>query len=138
MASNMPPGYLDWALKLSQANPNFNEAVFNPKGRDYNYGLAYQQDPSGKVAGNGHIGDVGKMPNHPTFSNESAYAPGNNTYGNWVEPLAGDTWRYNNPSRGLFYAPEQQAYQKPTDGMAAMAQIWQSLNNPKTSLNRFK
>jgi hypothetical protein len=106
---------LDWALKISEANPNFNSAVFPNTplpgdANDYNYNIGYLSDPSGELASNGHLSDIGKLPNHPTFSNESVYAIGNPNAGRWLEPLHGDEWRYSNPSRGLFMAPEQEAY----------------------------
>lgn len=138
------PSYLDWALKVSGLNPNFNSAVFpttdihmnglGPKIKnDYNYKLGYLQDPNGKINlsedGRYHLSDAGKLPNHPTFSNESAYGIGNNTAGRWVEPMSeSDQWRYHNPSRGMLYAPEDVAYQEPTTGMAALSRIWQALN----------
>lgn len=107
--------YLDWALKISAQNPNFNAAVFpnvsRSMGGDYNYQLGYLADPAGQLASNGHLDDVGKLPNHPTFSNESVYGIGNPNAGRWVAPLTdGGEWRYHNPSRGLFYAPEADAY----------------------------
>jgi hypothetical protein len=107
--------YLDWGLKISDANPNFNAAVFPnaslPRdAHDYNYNIGYLADPSGELASNGHLSDIGKLPNHPTFSNESVYGIGNPNVGRWVEPMSGDDWRYHNPSRGLFMAPEAEAY----------------------------
>lgn len=112
--------YQDWALRISQANPNFNQAVFPntplpSDASDYNYKMGYLNDPSGQLAANGHLSDIGKLPNHPTFSNESVYAAGNPTAGRWVSPLSeqGD-WRYHNPARGLFYAPEKEAYNPAT------------------------
>jgi hypothetical protein len=109
--------YLDWALKISQSNPNFNSAVFpnaplpsDPN--DYNYNLGYLYDSTGELASNGHLNDIGKLPNHPTISNESAYAIGNPNVGRWQEPLYGDNWRYHNPSRDLFMAPEEEAYKR--------------------------
>ncbi len=118
------PGYRNWAYQLSALNPNFSSALFQRPGDDYNYNLAYlsgikpELNPDDQQI---HLSDIGKMPNHPTFSNESAYAkipqlgsylPNSNTPqpGNWVG--LGDEWRYHNPSRGLFWAPEQQAYNR--------------------------
>lgn len=126
--------YNDWALRISQANPNFNQAVFPntqlpSDSHDYNYQMGYLNDPSGKLASNGHLGDIGKLPNHPTFSNESVYAVGNPNAGRWVPSIGAElnhftptnsylsakaqednAWRYHNPARGLFRAPEQDAY----------------------------
>lgn len=109
--------YLDWALNISKANPNFNSAVF-PKASihqpDYNYNIGWMADPSGELASNGHLSDIGKMPSHPTFSNESVYAIGRNDAGRWVEPLTENgQWRYHNPARGLYMAPEEDAYRQP-------------------------
>lgn len=132
MKKKQPKSYLDWSLGLEAQNPHMAEAVFpNAPIRkpDYNYGLAFLNDPKGQLAANGHLSDIGKMPNHPTFSNESAYGIGNNKAGQWIEPLnpSGD-WQYHNPSKGMLYAPEDAAYQQPTSGMAALSRIWNALN----------
>jgi hypothetical protein len=125
--------YQDWALKISGVNPNFNSAVFpeislpnDPN--DYNYNLGYLNDPNGDLAANGHLSDIGKLPNHPTFSNESAYAVGRNDAGRWVEPLSGDNWRYHNASHGLLYAPESSAYSPATQGSMAIQKIYNPVN----------
>lgn len=134
--------YLDWALKVSDANPNFNQAVFPNIGlpsdpNDYNYGLGYLNDPSGQLAANGHLSDIGKLPNHPTFSNESVYGIGNPNVGRWQEPIHGDNWRYSNPSRGLFMAPEAEAYKPQNPGMLQALSQAQQYRNPRIiELNR--
>lgn len=120
--------YRDWALDAAAKNPAFNEAVFSQKGNDYNYLMAYL---AGENPGlNGHLSDIGKMSNHPTFSKESVYAIGDNKQaGQWVAPLGIDAgvrdasqfqhrasdknnWLFNNPGAGLLMAPESQAYNK--------------------------
>lgn len=110
---------LGWALKIAKANPNFNAAVL-PGGlqpSDYNYNMSYQQDPYGtaNLAADGsyHLSDIGKLPNHPTFSNESVYAIGGPPSGQWKEMPLGE-YTFHNPARGLFYAPEQDAYNHST------------------------
>lgn len=130
--------YLDWALALQAQNPHMAEAVF-PNTQlhqpDYDYRMAYNADQSGKLAANGHLSDIGKLPNHPTFSNESAYAFNNPTAGQWRKPLSDNgEWLYNNPSRGLLYAHEESAYQPPTEGMMAVSKIWNALNQRKPGL----
>lgn len=126
----MQPNYLDWALRLAEYQtpegyrphewavfPNaymqmgapYQSPVanaYNGFSADYSYPMAYNYDPSMGTAANGHVGDIGKLPNHPTFSNESAYSWGRNDAGRWVEPLSGNDWQYHNPARGMFYAPE--------------------------------
>jgi len=113
--------YLDWGLKVSAQNPNFNSVVlplpFDAK--DYNYNFGWMADPDGKLAANGHLSDIGKLPNHPTFSNESVYAFGNPNAGRWIEPLnPAAPWRYHNPGRGLYMAPEHEAYPQTSNLLA--------------------
>lgn len=137
--------YLDWALAAAAKNPNFNEAVFSPKGRDYNYNLAYQNgdDP----AANGHLSDIGKLLNHPTVSNESVSAIGNmSKAGKWVPSLGAlvqpdsflsaqrqeqAPWLYNNPSRGLWMAPEDAAYQPVSPNQQQVARLFNAFNGGK-------
>jgi len=123
--------YLDWALKVTEKNPNLNGAVFPDTPiahNDYNYRMAYLQDPNGEASANGHLSDIGKKPNHPTFSNESVYAIGRNDAGNWIEPLHGEDWRYNNLSRGMLFAKEDEAYGQPSQGRKISAQLYTALN----------
>ena len=54
---------------------------------DYDYGLA------GAQGEDGHYTDLGKLPWHPTFSNESAYASEANPGGVWGKAVDGqDTY----------------------------------------------
>ena len=53
-------------------------------GPDYDYGKA------GTVDGRGHVGDTGKLPNHPTFSQESAYSNGLAQGGRWIADAEGN------------------------------------------------
>ena len=65
-------------------------------GPDYNYGL------DGNVSANGHRGDVGKLPNHPTFSVESAYSTQQNPGGKWITDFQGTRFR---PSLEMWMRP---------------------------------
>lgn len=49
-------------------------------GPDYDYSYA-KEEPDG----NGHYSDIGKLPNHPTFSNQSAYSTPEYPGGTWDE-----------------------------------------------------
>ncbi len=51
-------------------------------GPDYDYGMESTAD------NRGHLGDVGKLPNHPTFSDQSAYS-------GKVNGLTGGVWNGN-------------------------------------------
>ena len=77
--------------EFNSAMKNWEEAAraHNGVGPDYDYGLAANLT-RGK---NGHIGDVGKLPNHPTFSVESAYS---------TPTAPGGVWK-----DGSFYASPQ-------------------------------
>lgn len=50
---------------------------------DYD-GRAYWLQSGGGVDGRGHSGDIGKKPNHPTFSNQSMYSTAQNPGGEWA------------------------------------------------------
>jgi len=55
-------------------------------GLDYDYGLAAKAIVEGKAKGladNGHSTDVGKLPWHPTFSQESGYSNSKTPGGVW-------------------------------------------------------
>ena len=56
-------------------------------GPDYNYGYRTQ------VAPNGHRGDIGKLPNHPTFSTGSAYSTPQEPGGEWVTTFQGTRFK---------------------------------------------
>lgn len=111
--SDMVPqdDFRNWVLQLVEGRPWFNEAVLNPSrmGSDYNYGMAYLANPSSQDVIGGHISDIGKLPNHPTFSTESVYAIGRQDAGRWAEMPDG-SYRFHNPTKGLFFAPEEDAY----------------------------
>lgn len=86
---------------FAQANPmqNYNtplkraqEAAFalwlRKSGRERDledYDLRGAWKANAKAAGNGHLPDTWKKPNHPTFSNESIYAGPQTPGGTWVE-----------------------------------------------------
>ena len=60
--------------------------ITNGLGPDYDYSLASRN-------GNEHASDVGKLPNHPTFSNQSAYHSIENQGGVWGKDVNGrDTY----------------------------------------------
>ena len=98
LAPDEEQGYRSWADGLAASNPNFAEAVFNNKGqaygqgRDYDYRAAYMNNRNlGMDATDGmfHLNDVGKLPNHETFSNESLYAKAYpQQAGQWTYPLS--------------------------------------------------
>lgn len=58
--------------------PERLNSVLGLVGRDYDYGQggAYNSQT-------GHWGDAGKLPNHPTFSNESNYSSASLAGGQW-------------------------------------------------------
>ena len=55
-------------------------------GEDYDYGYA------GEVDERGHLTDAGKLPWHPTFSNQSAFVTEENPGGIWGHDSGGDTF----------------------------------------------
>jgi len=55
-----------------------------------------------KKGSDGHSGDIGKKPTHPTFSNESVYHQPN--YDNDKEPVTGGAWA-NSPTRNWYFLP---------------------------------
>jgi hypothetical protein len=138
----MDKNYQDWAIKMAGLNPNFSSAIFKSPNDDYDYNAAYMSGIKPELNPNDHmvhLSDIGKLPNHPTFSNESNYAkfpslastlPGSNIPqpGQWVGMENSPDWRYHNPSRGLFYADESQAYQPPTKNMLDLGRMVRALN----------
>jgi hypothetical protein len=59
--------FQDWAKRNSiRMEPGWNE--------DYDMRGLWKSDPNFKPDARGHFPDTYKMPNHPTFSNESIYA----------------------------------------------------------------
>lgn len=63
-----------WRAKLP---PNLQD--------DSNYDLRGAFKANAQEAGNGHLPDTFKKPNHPTFSNESRYSNTNTPGGEWVQ-----------------------------------------------------
>ena len=63
-----------------------NARAFGWRGNDYDYGMI------GALDGRGHGSDRGKLPNHPTFSNESAFASQRYPGGRWGRDFMGDTF----------------------------------------------
>jgi hypothetical protein len=69
----------------------------NGYGYDYDFRAAFAKGLA--AADNGHWGDIGKKPNHPTFSDQSKYAsaPGANP-GKWIgEIFVPNTRSTSNP-----------------------------------------
>jgi hypothetical protein len=62
------PGSL-FGLAALAAKNDFWARMLGGVGPDYDYSFV-RQGPDGR----GHFTDAGKLPNHPTFSNQSAYA----------------------------------------------------------------
>ncbi len=75
-------------------------------GPDYDYSLM------GLVDSRGHSGDAGKLPNHPTFSNESAYS-------GLANELVGGSWK------GSTFTPADWQQQD----LSAKARQWMVDNN---------
>lgn len=57
------------------------------------YDLRGAWKDNAKEAGNGHLPDTWKKPNHPTFSSESKYSAGEQRGGRWVEGKGGK-WQF--------------------------------------------
>lgn len=89
----LKPSYADW---VKGVNPHF-------MGPDYNLKAAYDELPFEtmeawrKDPNANHLPDTYKLPNHPTFSNESKYSQG---------PVMGGSWHYKPISQGK-YMPEE-------------------------------
>jgi hypothetical protein len=60
-----------------------------------NLGVDYDYSRSGSVDDRGHSSDAGKLPWHPTYSNQSDYATGSVEYpgGTWSRDFQGDIFR---------------------------------------------
>lgn len=102
----MPLRFEDWLGLLPQG--------MDRSGRDYDLRGAYA---AGLMPGeNGHLPDLFKLPNHPTFSDGSRYSVPGQMGGHWTAPPPGtgpDGWTYA-PSpdqlRDPAYAPMIQDY----------------------------
>ena len=70
-------------------------------GPDYDYRMA------GELDARGHSGDLGKLPNHPTFSNLSAYATPQTPGGEWGEDFMGPKFT---PSSRMWNQPGYRDY----------------------------
>lgn len=95
------------------------------------YDLRGAWKANAKAAGNGHLPDTWKKPNHPTFSRESIYSGPYATGGDWA-PQPADKWgftaspdnlRYRdaNALRGYFqqYEPGNQLTLPPDNALTA-------------------
>ena len=83
-------------------------------GPDYDYG-AYERAFNAKEVANAneHYSDIGKLPNHPTFSNESAYSTPEYPGGIWGKDING---------RATFTPSPQMINSGATDGLASYMQ----------------
>jgi hypothetical protein len=88
---------------LSPAEEKKFQAWAKASGRErdtYDYDLRGAWKSDAKAAGNGHLPDTWKKPNHPTFSVESQYSDDKTRGGEWVD-LGGDKWAYKPSEQNL-------------------------------------
>lgn len=76
----------------------------NGIGYNYDYGISNKRYP------NGHYSDLGKLPNHPTFSTQSAYSTDN---------YKGGTWSTTNNGKWVFTPSQDMVRSGATKGLAA-------------------
>ena len=74
---------------------------------DYSYGLAALGGANLTPDGRGHGSDKGKLPSHPTFSNQAVISGGKYTGGQWGRTTEGQD----------SYTPSQQMIQSGTKGL---------------------
>ena len=92
-----------YALRSAFSRPDlklFEESarLGSRKGLDYDYGMS---DPMTRLLdGRGHGSDKGKLPWHPTFSNQSAFANKNYPGGEWGRDFMGDTFTPSDKQMG--------------------------------------
>lgn len=85
--------FQQWASRSGRANDT------------YDYDLRGAWLKAAKQAGNGHLPDTWKKPNHPTFSAESMYSTPDNQGGQWVEGADGK-WLFMASPANLRYRDE--------------------------------
>lgn len=84
-----------------------------PDARDYyDYDMRGAWLAGAQKAGNGHLPDTYKKPNHPTFSRGSQYSDPKTPGGEWVQQ--GKKWRFvASPENLKYYTPDSlQSYFK--------------------------
>lgn len=72
----------------------------------YDYDLRGAWLKSAKAAGNGHLPDTYKKPNHPTFSRESDYSNALAQGGDWVSGADGNWLFFASPDNLRYRTPE--------------------------------
>ena len=82
-----------WAAKTGRARDT------------YDYDLRGAWKNAAQAAGNGHLPDTYKKPNHPTFSAESNYSSPQSQGGNWVQGVDGK-WMFFATPDNLKYRDE--------------------------------
>jgi hypothetical protein len=85
---------------------NWAKTNVTDSGNDYDYAGAFLAGFGRDQAGNGHLPDTYKKPNHPTFSTESKYATGSYKQfaGKWSKPTtSGGEWTFT-PARATLKA----------------------------------
>jgi|FLOH01.1.fsa_nt_gi hypothetical protein len=58
---------------------------------DYSYGMAALSNGGNSQSSNGHYSDTGKLPNHPTFSDEALLSQEGMRGGHWSTDTTGQT-----------------------------------------------
>lgn len=72
--------YLNFIKAMDKQRADNNVFDWKP---DYSYLTEAMLENRG-LAASGHMGDIGKLPNHPTFSDESAFSGKKVTGGHWA------------------------------------------------------
>lgn len=78
------PTFADWKAKMMKKYPDIE---FDSQKAGYDYESYYNSNPSAawkQYERLEHFPDTYKLPNHPTFSEESIYSRGPNMGGSWV------------------------------------------------------
>lgn len=86
----------DFNTQLSPEDETKFQAWAKANGRDrdtFDYDLRGAWKDNAQEAGNGHLPDTWKKPNHPTFSQESQYSSPDRRGGRWVEGKGGK-WQF--------------------------------------------
>ena len=95
--------FMDRGMKEDQMLDGYRDTMarqFAGAGPDYDYSMVSAFD---RLSTGGHIGDIGKLPNHPTFSNESLYDSKETPAGTWEQTEKGwgytpSEWQANQPN----------------------------------------
>lgn len=107
----MDNGYDNWFTKLQKQRgemaQDYDYRKFYSRNRD-NAEAMLTGDPSA------HFTDQYKLPNHPTFSNESIYNTRSTPGGNWVEH-PNDKWEFQHSDFTMRHSDETLNYLKEND-----------------------